>query len=130
MDVFKKFFQVWSYFDWDNSIVTIYGPIKATNFYENLKNCQFDVDRLVMLERMQNYDLRSRNLLVAPKDLEKLMIRFSGVRLTDVNAMNQATKKSVNLKFINLIDPTFSKNNLGKSISKINSSRIKHGLRL
>lgn len=67
--------------------------------------------------------------MVAPKDLEKLMIRFSGVRLTDVNAINQATKKSVNLKFINLIDPTFSKNNLGKSISKINSSRIKQGLR-
>ncbi len=68
--------------------------------------------------------------MVAPKELEKLMILFSGVRLTDINAINQAAKKSVNLKFINIIDPTFSKNNLGKSISKINATRIKNGLRL
>jgi len=39
MDVFVKFFQVWGSFDWDSNIVTIYGPVKATNFYENLKSC-------------------------------------------------------------------------------------------
>jgi len=53
------------------------------------------------------------------------MIQFSGVRLSDPAAMNVAGKKSINTKFINIIDPTFTKNNLGKSISKLNSSRIK-----
>ena len=36
----------------------------------------------------------------------------------------------MNLKFINIVDPTFSKNNLGKSVSKLNSSRIKQGLKV
>lgn len=38
MDVFKKFFQVWGAFDWDSNIVSIYTPIKAHNFYDNLKS--------------------------------------------------------------------------------------------
>lgn len=39
-------------------------------------------------------------------------------------------KKTMNLKFINIVDPTFSKNNLGRSISKLNSSRIKYGMKV
>ena len=38
MDVFKKFFKVWGTFDWDSNIVSIYAPIKAHNFYDNLKS--------------------------------------------------------------------------------------------
>lgn len=53
------------------------------------------------------------------------MILFSGVRLSDTASYNIANKKSFNTKYMNIIDPTFSKNNLGKSISKLNSSRIK-----
>jgi hypothetical protein len=40
-----------------------------------------------------------------------------------------SNKKSMNLKFINVVDPTFSKNNLGKSVSKLNYTRIKSGLK-
>lgn len=38
MDVFKIFFKIWGQFDWDNSIITIYNPLKALNFYERLRN--------------------------------------------------------------------------------------------
>jgi len=34
-------------------------------------------------------------------------------------------KKSMNLKYINIVDPSYSKNNLGKSISFFNSHRLK-----
>ncbi len=34
-------------------------------------------------------------------------------------------KKALNIKFINIVDPIFSKNNLGKSISKHNYFRLK-----
>ena len=44
--------------------------------------------------------------------------------------MNMASKKSMNLKHIDIADPTFSKNNLGKSISKLNAGRIKQGFRI
>ena len=57
------------------------------------------------------------------------MLVYTAVRLTDPVYLNLLSKKSMNLKFINIVDPTFSKNNLGKSISKLNSSRIRLGLR-
>jgi hypothetical protein len=54
---------------------------------------------------------------------------YSAVRLTDPQYLMIANKKSMNLKFINIVDPTFSKNNLGKSVSKLNYTRIKCGLK-
>ena len=38
MDVFKKFFKVLGNFDWDTYMVSIYGPIRAFNFYDRLKH--------------------------------------------------------------------------------------------
>lgn len=48
----------------------------------------------------------------------------------DTAYMNLASKRSMNMKFINIVDPTFNKNNLGKSISKMNSIRLKKALKL
>lgn len=129
MDVFRKFFLIFGSFDWESYHLTIYGPVKACNFYERLKECNMDLDRLVMLEKMQNYETMNKDLLFSPHEFEQMMIKFSGVRLCEVNAMNLAMKKCINQKFINIIDPTFTKNNLGRSISKINYSRIKYGLK-
>lgn len=36
----------------------------------------------------------------------------------------------MNLKFVNIVDPCFSKNNLGKSISYHNSFRLKEALKM
>jgi phosphotransacetylase len=58
------------------------------------------------------------------------MLTYSAVRLTDQTYVTMANKKSMNLKHINIVDPTFSKNNLGKSISELNASRIKQGVKL
>ena len=38
MDVFRKFFELWGLFDWDQNIITIYSPIRTINYYERLKN--------------------------------------------------------------------------------------------
>jgi hypothetical protein len=88
------------------------------------------MDRLALLERLQHSDYQDRPLLITPEKIQNMMVKYSAVRLSDPNYINQANKKSLNLKFINIVDPTFSKNNLGKSISKLNSSRIKQGLKL
>jgi hypothetical protein len=88
------------------------------------------MDRLAMLERMNHRDYQSRSLLVTPDKLNDKMLLYSAVRLTDPMYANLANKRSMNLKFINIVDPTFSKNNLGKSISNLNSSRIKSGIKM
>ena len=53
-----------------------------------------------------------------------MMQGYGIVRSVDKNYQIQAQKKSMPLKWINVVDPTFSKNNLGKSISRLNASRI------
>jgi hypothetical protein len=37
MDVFRKFFEVWGFFDWDHNLITFYSSIKAANYYDRLK---------------------------------------------------------------------------------------------
>lgn len=88
------------------------------------------MDRLALLERMIHKDFKGLHLLVTPDKLNQKMLTYSAVRLTDQTYVNMANKKSMNLKYINIVDPTFSKNNLGKSISELNASRIKQGVKL
>ena len=52
------------------------------------------------------------------------MKTYEEVRRGDPVFQSLAGKRSMNMKYINIADPTFSKNNLGKSISRMNSSRI------
>ena len=37
LDVLRTFFRYWGTFDWDNSIATIYSPIRAQNYYERVR---------------------------------------------------------------------------------------------
>jgi hypothetical protein len=75
-------------------------------------------------------EYRERGLLISPDMLLDKMLAYSQVRLHDPVYTSLAYKKSLNLKHINIVDPTFQKNNLGKSISKLNASRIKYGITL
>lgn len=86
------------------------------------------MDRLAMLERLMHKEYKDRPLLVSPDELHHLTIKFAAIRLCDTSVYTQVSKKSLNLKLINIVDPTFSKNNLGKSISKLNSVRLKQAL--
>ena len=83
-----------------------------------------------MLERINHIDYHKRDLLVTPDQLSNKMLSYAAVRMNDPIYSALAKKKSMNLKFINIVDPTFSNNNLGKSISRLNSSRIKMGMKL
>ena len=45
MEFLRTFFKVFSQFDWDKYIVTIYGPIRIQNFYDRLRDeCNFDMN--------------------------------------------------------------------------------------
>jgi hypothetical protein len=84
MDVFRRFFQVWGAFDWDNNLVTMYSPIKAVNYYERLRNeCNFEMDRLALLERMNLVEYLDLPLLITPDRLNSRQLMYSAVRLTD-----------------------------------------------
>jgi hypothetical protein len=76
-------------------------------------------------------------MLVTPDELKPLLDRYSALRLLSycqgpdqVSDLSLKFKKSMNLKYINIVDPCFSKNNLGKSISLFNSYRLKEAFNL
>lgn len=67
LQVFHKFFTYFGKFDWDQKIVTIYGPIRTLNFYDRLKNeFNFDTDKMALAERVKHEDLAHRPLLIQP----------------------------------------------------------------
>ena len=56
IDVFRKFFEYFgstsTTFDWDQKLLTIFGPVKTLNFQERIKNeGGFDVDKLALIDR-------------------------------------------------------------------------------
>jgi hypothetical protein len=54
LDVFRKFFEYFgsTTFDWDQKLLTIFGPVKTLNFQERIKNeGEFDVDKLALIDR-------------------------------------------------------------------------------
>jgi hypothetical protein len=70
MDVFRRFFQVWGTFDWETHLVTMYSPIKTVNYYERLRNeCNFEMDRLALLERISLTEYNEKQLMVTPDRL-------------------------------------------------------------
>lgn len=110
LDVFKQFFRIWGNFDWTNNLATIYCPIKTLNFYDRLKNeCNFDLDQLALVERAMIREYRERGaLLISPETLVERMIGYAAVRTGCDPVYNSlAMKKSMNLKYINIVDPTF-----------------------
>jgi hypothetical protein len=59
LDVFRKFFEYFgseqTTFDWEEKMLTIFGPIKTLNFQERIKNeAGFDMDKLALIDREQD----------------------------------------------------------------------------
>ena len=57
MEVLKLFFNYFSRFDWDNTIISIFGPIRSTNFFDKLKS-EFgqDLDKYATNQRSVEAD--------------------------------------------------------------------------
>jgi hypothetical protein len=74
MEVLKLFFYYYGTFDWDQTMVSIYSPIRTLNFYDKLKNeFNFDLDKLALSQRAQEADpLMLPKPLIAPEDLDDL----------------------------------------------------------
>ena len=81
-----------------------------------------------MLERRNYKDYKDRPLLITPDSIQDILLKYGAVRMSDASSNTLMAKKSMNLKMINIIDPTFSKNNLGKSISRLNSIRLRQAM--
>lgn len=56
VEVFRKFFEILGGFNWDEYIITIYGPVRVQNFHDRLRGqCDYDIVKLALKERMVFY---------------------------------------------------------------------------
>lgn len=143
LDVFRKFFEFFgreaATFDWNENVLTIFGPIKTlpVPLTDRLRTkADFDIDKLALIDRESDPELSHRALLIQPEDLHEHQMRYAVIRLLSSHNLSKETTSSLDLflahaaeqyrkpfsfKHINLIDPCFNSNNLGKSISLFNS---------
>lgn len=87
VQVVRHFFHVFGEFDWDNFMITVYGPIKLSTFYEKLRD-EFghDLVKLAMTERLDYFQYDSpeesiQQLMFTPDDLEPLMDKYAAIKL-------------------------------------------------
>lgn len=73
-EVFRLFFYYFGKFEWESHMVTIYGAVKTLNFYDRLKEFNFDIKKFAAAERStaEFRNLMRTNLLFAPDDLNQL----------------------------------------------------------
>lgn len=106
-----------------------------------------------MIERKEQEKFCKQSLVFEPGSLSKQQAKYAAIRFLSSNgnpdmlasnvssntndleslvaALNKPPiKKAMNIKYINIVDPCFSRNNLGKSISLFNSHRLKMAMKL
>lgn len=113
------FFKMMNETDWDKSIITIFGCLNIDTFYEKLKIFDFNLESL--LKEMQENNTYPIDFDASVK-LAKTFEKFA-----DMDKIQNffSNKKAITTKYINIIDPMFQTNNLGKSVNFHNFSKIK-----
>lgn len=100
LDVFRKYFDYFGSetknFDWENRMLTIFGPVKTLNFSERIKNeGGYDIDKLALIDRETDPQLADRPLLFKPEDLYDQQIRYATVRLLSSHSLSHQTLNSL-----------------------------------
>jgi hypothetical protein len=116
VEAFFYFFKMMQEIDFDSYIIQIFGKMSIEEFYEKQKN-ESTIELTSLSKENNNYMLDYNDLCTFIKNYDKL-------REIDKN-QNQITKKSFVIKYVNIIDPMFCYNNLGKSINFHNYTKIK-----
>lgn len=149
LDVFRKYFSFFATFDWERQMLSIYGPVSAHNVCDRSRvQSEIDIEKLAIAERVKHPELNGRELLFRPEEMLDRQINYAAIRILTTNAPKSGEpteisveqlvaradqpflKKNWNLKPVNLVDPCYSTNNLGKSISLFNSFRFKEAIKL
>ena len=71
----------------------------------------------------------TNQLKIQPKDVQLIKSNYYKLRLNPAYKQTEKNFSNFSLKYFNIIDPIYCENNLGRSINKSNSFRIKRVLR-
>ena len=61
LDVFRKFFEYFSDFDWNSQVLTIYGPVSGIQFSAR------NIEEQALEDRLSDPILKTKSLLIKPQ---------------------------------------------------------------
>lgn len=115
------FFQLMHTMDWNKSIITIFGEIGLDDYFENLKANQYNIYSLIKNILNENNKEKDKHTLIKLDELISINKNFEKFYDKSQNPI----RKVIDIKLLNVIDPLFPTNNLGKSLNYHNFSKIK-----
>ncbi len=109
-DVFYKFLEFYSSVDFERDFISIYGIIRSDGKEAKpiLNFTQFEEDEALLI--------KPSTMLGMKAELEGLL------------GLCETPMTDFRIKFVNIVDPIFESNNLGKSVYQLNATRIKFSL--
>jgi len=113
IDAFFLFFKLMSEFDFENNIITIFGPISKNYFFEN---CNQKEPFWYVNKTENKYLFNIEEFKIFMKQIEKSK---------NVLYPNEPKKNMFQNKLFNILDPINNSNNLGKSINYHCFSKMK-----
>lgn len=117
IDALCLFFEKANEFNWEKDILSILGKISQESFQE-----EFKINNLPIEKLMKN--LIEKNQVFHYENLKQLNLFFEKFSDLDKIQNFNSNKKIFMLKFINIIDPMFNNNNLGKSVNFHNYNKF------
>lgn len=125
------FFQLIGQVNWDTHIVTIFGMIEIEKFNESVKNGVSDLNTL-MKEEIEKNTKDNINSKIKIDKLTQFLKSFENSPLFDKSNydnlpfFDKSNFDNRHYRCAFIIDPIFHTNNLGKSVSAHNLSKIEH----
>lgn len=121
LDVYFKFFEIYSEVNWDEDLVTIYGFIKIDDIVSGIVSLDQAIHSLLYKD---NGEIKHENWAKMVEDLENHQKKYEQIS-EEYNFKPYKAPITPLTYPINIVDPLIHSNNLGKSISNFNSKRIK-----
>jgi hypothetical protein len=117
IDALCLFFEKLNEFNWEKDILSILGKISLDDFQEEFKCNFFPVENLLN-------KINENNLIFQKENISKLTPFFEKFANSDRIQNFNSNKKIFSLKYLNIIDPMYNNNNLGKSVNLHNYNKF------
>ena len=144
---FEKFFEIMQKFNWEKEIISLFGIISNFNFFQKLQNYNNNIrieeekSKKIIINKpfwyleeeeqksnsslKDSVNLKNKESLLSISDAKNFMYHLNkGMEYTFLRNEGNTISSTNFDKMINVLDPLNNHNNLGRSITYHNKSRI------